>query len=219
MPRRVLLRALEVILALLATVIYGFSQTPPKIIQEAKDTTCSNIVALAGNVNIKCSSLTPAQKRLIESIPALLNKIISNQLDPDIVMAKLDEIQKGVEEVKKHVNPNATQVTYSLEGMRRTISPGRIMGSDEAVNDYRVLRGLMDNKEWAKLIESCESQMQKRPEWLTPYAFAGIAYANLGQKDKAVQLLEQASQGMADNPDYKPLQDFVTKLLNALRSR
>src|ERR1035441_6716490 len=71
---------------------FGQSTATPSVTQDAKNSSCSNIVALAGNVEVNCSSLTPAQKKLIESIPGLLHKIIADQLDPQVVMTKLDEI-------------------------------------------------------------------------------------------------------------------------------
>jgi len=108
MPRELLPKALEVILALLATATYGPSQTPSTVTQKSKDSACSNIVALAGNVDVKCSSLTPAQQKIIDCIPGVLNKILSNQLDVSLVMAKLDEllsetknIKQGVDEIRK----------------------------------------------------------------------------------------------------------------------
>ena len=100
MPRRVLLKALEVSLALLATATYGFSQTPSTITQKSKDSAMQQISwPSRGNVNIKCSSLTPVQKKLIESIPVLLNKIISNQLDPNLLMKKIDEMEASVKKI------------------------------------------------------------------------------------------------------------------------
>jgi hypothetical protein len=67
-------------------------QNPPAIRRKSENTSCSNVVALAGNVNVNCSSLTSTQRKLIESIPGVLNKILANQLDPTAVMSKLDEI-------------------------------------------------------------------------------------------------------------------------------
>jgi hypothetical protein len=99
MPRRVFQKVLKIVLATLAVVIFGFSQKPATITQKTQDSTCSNIVALAGNASIKCSSLTPTQKKLIESIPALLNKIISNQLDPNLLIKKIDEMEASVKEI------------------------------------------------------------------------------------------------------------------------
>jgi len=90
MARNLVQKALRIGVAF-AVAIYGFSQTP-SVKQESKDSPCSNIVALAGNVDIKCASLTPAQRTLLQGIPALLKKILANQIDPNAVMAKLDEI-------------------------------------------------------------------------------------------------------------------------------
>jgi hypothetical protein len=99
MPKRVVLKALEIVLATLAVVISCFSQKTPTITQKTRYSTCSNIIALAGNVSVKCSSLTPTQKKLIGSIPALLNKIISSQLDPNLLMKKIDELEASVKEI------------------------------------------------------------------------------------------------------------------------
>ena len=72
----------------------AFCQSPstPNVKQDVKNSSCSNIVALAGSVEVNCSSLTPAQQKLIASIPGMLHKIIADQLDPQVVMQKLDEI-------------------------------------------------------------------------------------------------------------------------------
>ncbi|MBS1800694.1 MAG: hypothetical protein JSS95_12815 [Acidobacteria bacterium] len=75
--------------AMLTTLTHG--QTPT-IRQRSTRSTCSNIIALAGNVKVDCSKLTPEQDRLLRQIPAMLNKVLANQLDPDSVMKKLDEI-------------------------------------------------------------------------------------------------------------------------------
>ena len=37
-----------------------------------------------------------------EKLIAILNKILSNQIDPSAVMSKLDDIQKGVEDIKQN---------------------------------------------------------------------------------------------------------------------
>jgi hypothetical protein len=85
--------------ALMLSGVLGSSQTP-SVKQDAKDVSCSNIVALAGNATVNCSSLTPQQRKILEGIPAVLNKILASQLDPEAVMMKLDEIQKGVNEIR-----------------------------------------------------------------------------------------------------------------------
>lgn len=67
-------------------------QATPKIQQKSESSACSNIVALAGNVNVNCSNLTREQREELARIPAILHKILANQLPTDQVMKKLDDI-------------------------------------------------------------------------------------------------------------------------------
>ena len=63
-------------------VVHAFGQTPSGIKQDATNASCANILAIAaGNVNINCNALTPVERRLIENIPAVLNRILAYQLD------------------------------------------------------------------------------------------------------------------------------------------
>src|SRR5438046_763360 len=105
MQRRLAQKTLKAGIGLIFAGGFDLCQTPPSVKQEAKDSACSDIVALAGSVTLNCSALTPAQQKLIESIPAILNKILVNQLDPAVVMEKLNEILKAV-------NPNLPAKTY-----------------------------------------------------------------------------------------------------------
>lgn len=77
---------------LLALAGRATGQNTPTVTQEAKNSPCSNVVALAGDVKIDCSGLTPAQQKLVDSIPAILHKILVNQLNADVVLAKMDEL-------------------------------------------------------------------------------------------------------------------------------
>jgi hypothetical protein len=81
---------LSVVLLLLTSEAIG--QNPPTVTQEAKGSPCSNIVALTGDVKLNCSSLTPAQQKIIESIPDVLRKILNSQLDANAVVKKLNEM-------------------------------------------------------------------------------------------------------------------------------
>jgi hypothetical protein len=94
------IRTLNVSAALMLSGVLGTSQTP-SVKQDAKDASCSNIVALAGNATVNCSSLTPQQRKILEGIPAVLNKILASQLDPDSLMAKLETCVTGVQQVKE----------------------------------------------------------------------------------------------------------------------
>jgi hypothetical protein len=74
---------------------------PSGVKQKAIDSECTNILALAGNVNVNCSALTPKQQKIIEGIPSILHRILKNQLDPTAVTKKLDEIQEHLGEIQK----------------------------------------------------------------------------------------------------------------------
>ncbi len=95
MPHHLPLRSISAACVLVLSGLQG-GQAPPSIKQDAKNTTCSNIVALTRDVSINCSSLTPKQQEMIDSIPPLLRKLTANQLDFAAFMAKLDECLKGI---------------------------------------------------------------------------------------------------------------------------
>ncbi len=78
-------------IALLMLTNVANTQTKPPLNRPSYSISCSNIVALSGNVNINCSNLTVEQKKLLGEIPSLLHRILSNQ-DPKAIMEKLDQI-------------------------------------------------------------------------------------------------------------------------------
>jgi len=87
--------SINILLVSTPAIIAAHSQTVPTVQQKAGNSLCSNVVALTGSVNLNCSALTPEQKRILGSIPAILNKILANQIDSKAVMDKLDEILKA----------------------------------------------------------------------------------------------------------------------------
>lgn len=50
-------------------------------------------------MKIDCTNLTPAQQKLIESIPAVLHQMLAHQIDSKTVLAKIDECFQGVRDV------------------------------------------------------------------------------------------------------------------------
>jgi len=86
-------RSLNVVILVFSFVaIVAHGQTVPNLDQNSAKSACSNIVALAGDVTINCSSLTSEQKKTLDTIPAILRKILAKQIDTKAVMDKLDEI-------------------------------------------------------------------------------------------------------------------------------
>jgi hypothetical protein len=180
-----------------ATVVGAFlsmvclGQPNQQIHQDAKHSSCSNIVALTGNVKVNCNTLTPAQLHAIEKIPSLVQQIIENKSDAEAIMAKLDEILE-------HLNPNNPSKTYSCYGWRTDLQPGSgaqiNLGhpeSEQLTDRFEELMHLNNTQQYQKLLSECQAQMRTTPEWLTPRLFCGLAYVAVGDKTKAKQMLDE----------------------------
>jgi len=77
------------------------------------------------------------------------------------------------------------------------------------------LNGLYEQRAWEELLSLASSQINKTPEWLTPYLYSGIALANLGHKTEAIERLRFVEERAAGHPDYSE----ASKMLNALKSQ
>src|ERR1700687_2482479 len=134
-----------------------------------------------GTITINCSGISKEQGR---KMLAILNKVLANQLDPNEVMAKLDEILHAV-------NPNAPKITYTFNGTKRVSSPGKnFVFGGEASNEFHQMGALEQGKEWLALLKLAQDEINARPEWLTPYVFAGEAQLMLGHRSEALALLQ-----------------------------
>ncbi len=76
-------------------------------------------------------------------------------------------------------------ITYDFNGTKhiRTGYNFRTVAGDET-EVFEQICELERQSEWAKVRELCEMQIQKTPEWLTPYLCAGVALANLGEEQR-----------------------------------
>lgn len=105
-------------------------------------------------------------------------------------------------------------VTYDFTGIKH-VQDGQ--GSENIDWDefaiFQILKELEKHGHWVAVRDLCEEQIQKTPEWLTPYLCAGVAYANLGQRDEAIRRLEYVEKIAPHNRDYSA----ATRVLNQLR--
>ena len=107
-------------------------------------------------------------------------------------------------------------VTYDFTGIKH-IQHGPNSGAttwDEFAN-FQILKELEKRGRWAEVRELCEEQIQKTPEWLTPYLCAGVANANLDRFDEAIRWLERVGRMAACNPEYSA----ATRVLNQMRRK
>jgi hypothetical protein len=105
-------------------------------------------------------------------------------------------------------------ITYDFNGVKH-IRQGHafraITGDEFAV--FQTLTELEKRGDWVEVRNLCEKQIQKTPEWLTPYLCAGVAHANLGEVDEAIRRLEHVVRMAEGNPDYSA----ATRILNELQ--
>lgn len=105
-------------------------------------------------------------------------------------------------------------VWYEFNGVKH-IQEGNsstaILGAEMTI--FEKLLDLQKERDWPTLRNVCEEQIKKSPEWLTPYLFAGVAYANLGDREQAINRLEYVDKQAAGNSQYSD----AARLLEVLR--
>lgn len=74
-------------------------------------------------------------------------------------------------------------------------------------------------KNWPLLASLCEDAVAENPQWLTPYLFAGEAYANLGQVSRAIDRLDYVMKNGAGNPEDRLAVEQATQLRESIRHR
>jgi hypothetical protein len=170
--------------------------------------------AVTGNNNqftINCQGLSTEQGTKMLRI---LNKILANQLDPEAVMTKLDEILKAV-------NPNTPVKTYFCNGMWRTAGPGKnagfeiSMGGDDST--FQEMVRLNNSQHYSDLLKLCLSQIQSAPGWLTPRLFCSLAYLGLGDRPKAKEMLKEFDAKTGPAYDTEACSQASTYLHNTLQ--
>lgn len=163
------------------------------------------IEELVGNQN----GLLDQNNKLIGQNKELISKVDKYQTD----LEKKDEKIKQLEIEAKKANRGISS-SYDFNGSKRvTTRPGFI--SVEAGQEVIVFQNIIkleEERKYPELIKVCEDQIQKTPDWLTPYLFAGSAYANLGDKENAIIKLEYVLDKAPGDPAYARSSDILKKL-------
>jgi hypothetical protein len=106
----------------------------------------------SGTITIQCGGIS---SKLGNQLVAILNRIAKNQLDPDEVMAKLEEIQKGVNEIRENTAPRiisddaAKAILTALsvyEGQRATMT--YLSSDSDARKLCERIKGILDASGW-----------------------------------------------------------------------
>ena len=80
---------------------------------------------------------------------------------------------------------------------------------------FEEIKDLQNAQNWIALRAFCEQEIAKSPQWMTPFMFRGLANANLGDLDAAIQDLEFVVDRVGNSPGY----DQAIGLLEKLRKR
>jgi hypothetical protein len=70
-------------------------------------------------------------------------------------------------------------------------------------------------RNWEALAEFCETEIRAVPTWLTPYCCAGSAYANLGERERAIEHFEYAESHAHGDPKYANATLYLGQLRGA----
>jgi hypothetical protein len=100
------------------------------------------------------------------------------------------------------MNPKPV-VTFDFNGVKH-VQQGHSFRAiaGEEFELFQKLQELERQQDWNAVRDLCEAQIEKTPEWLTPYLCAGVAHANLGQRKEAMRRLEHVEKAAAGNPLY-----------------
>lgn len=163
---------------------------------------------IAKKKDIKIDTLVSGNKELLTKNDELLLKINQYQQDLQIRDIRIKEL----EIMAKKANRGITS-TYDFNGAKRETSAGRSSVSiGDEIGVFQRLLELEKNKNYLDLASLCENQINKMPEWLTPYLFLGIAYANLGYREKAIFYLEHVLKNAPGDPDYNQAKTILDQI-------
>lgn len=107
-------------------------------------------------------------------------------------------------------------ITYDFNGVKhiRTGHNFRTIAGKET-DIFEQLCELERRGEWIAVRDLCQAQIQKTPEWLTPYLCAGVAMANLGEEKTAIRHLEHIEKMAPEDSNYAA----AARILRQLRKQ
>jgi hypothetical protein len=169
--------------------------------------------AVTGNSNkltINCSGVTKEQ---LDRMSEILNKILFNQLNPQDVMAKLDEILHAV-------NPNKPNKVYWCNGTYRIVGPSATSAIDVEIGGDTSAAVRMDTllkaNDFDGLINACSEYRKTMPEWLTPNLFCAAAYYSKQNIQKAKEFLKDYDS--RKGATYDACESFANQLHSRIDS-
>jgi hypothetical protein len=148
---------------------------------------------------------------LVSGNKELLDKVGNYQLDLQTKDVKIKALETSAKKASRGITS-----TYAFNGAKRDASPGQVNTNfGEEYGTFQRMVQLQREAKFVELKDLCEEQIEKTPDWLTPYLFLGAAYLNLGDREKGIANLEYVVSQAASDPDYAE----AAKLLEEAKSR
>ena len=187
-----ILTILGIIFIALGTVLTYWGQD----ISSKKST--ADLQATISSKNNEIDELVQGKNQLLSQNEELLGKVSEYQKD----LKKKEEIIEQLE-VKAKKTARGIVSMYEFNGARRESVGGShtvVAGEEFAV--FQNIDKLAKSGELKQLITLCEQQTQKTPEWLTPFFYLGLAYADMGEREKAITNFEHVIRNAPGDPNY-----------------
>lgn len=153
--------------------------------------------------------LLDGKNTLIQQNENLTKKIEDYQNNLKEKDKKILELEEKAKKAEKGISSS-----YDFNGAKRvTTKPGHIsLSNGPEVEVFKEIQRLETARNYSQLITICEKQIKETPEWLTPYMYLGVAYANLGNNDRAIELFEFVQKNSFGDKAYSQAIDFLGKL-------
>jgi hypothetical protein len=94
-----------------------------------------------------------------------------------------------------------------------------MQGGDGEMEAFKQLVEANSSRNWKEVIRVSDAEKSKAPEWLTPYFFAGVAYANLCENDKAISNLKYFMDWARGSRSYEVAVPDAERILGHLQNR
>ena len=113
-------------------------------------------------------------------------------------------------------NPNDRVITYTFAGVKTVVEPGQPVqfykySDQDECSAFDRLTNLLNQGNWGEVAEIADKEIQKAPQWPTAYMFAGIAYGNMKQTEKACAYLKKMSDMAGTNTQWQNAKDEAGK--------
>jgi hypothetical protein len=153
---------------------------------------------------IETYKLTKNIAELIDGKNELIRKVTDYQIKNQELELKIRKQARGILSF------------YDFDGARREMNGGYILRDRDSpqIEIGKKMFQLQEESKFKDLVELCEAEKIKTPEWLTPYLLCGIAYANTGNHELAIENIKYVTETAPGDPSYQQ----ATELLRTLES-